>query len=91
LRRVVITGIGLISNIGIRLDEVGRSLREGRSGIGLDPSPRNGFIAGTPRLETPGGVSAALHLPVSSSAIGPRTVVKNSFGFGGTNSARALD
>jgi 3-oxoacyl-[acyl-carrier-protein] synthase I len=55
---------------------------------------RDGFIAGNPHLEVPDAVSAALELPVSSLPIRPRTILKNSFGFGGTNAAvvlRALD
>lgn len=35
-RRVVITGIGIWSCIGNNIDEVARSLRAGRSGIGID-------------------------------------------------------
>ena len=35
-RRVVITGIGIWSCIGRNVDEVERSLREGRSGIGVE-------------------------------------------------------
>ncbi len=35
-RRVVITGMGIYSSIGKNLDEVTRSLYEGRSGIGVD-------------------------------------------------------
>ncbi len=55
---------------------------------------RDGFIAGNPHLEVPDVVSAALELPVSSVPIRPRTILKNSFGFGGTNATvvlRALD
>ena len=36
-RRVVITGIGIWSCIGKNKEEVTASLREGRSGIGIDP------------------------------------------------------
>ncbi len=36
-RRVVITGMGIWSCIGTDLDQVRRSLYEGRSGIGIDP------------------------------------------------------
>lgn len=36
-RRVVITGMGIYSCIGTNLEEVTTSLREGRSGIGIDP------------------------------------------------------
>jgi 3-oxoacyl-[acyl-carrier-protein] synthase II len=36
-RRVVVTGVGLTSPIGNSLDEVSRSLREGRGGVGLFP------------------------------------------------------
>jgi 3-oxoacyl-[acyl-carrier-protein] synthase-1 len=34
-RRVVVTGMGLVSCLGLTLDEVAKSLRAGRSGIGL--------------------------------------------------------
>ena len=34
-RRVVVTGMGLVSCLGLTLDAVSHSLREGRSGIGL--------------------------------------------------------
>ena len=36
-KRVVVTGMGIYSCIGKNLDEVTKSLREGRSGIGIDP------------------------------------------------------
>ena len=43
--RVVITGLGIWSSIGTNLGEVTESLREGRSGIGLDPERRElGYI-----------------------------------------------
>jgi len=51
---------------------------------------RDGFIAGNPHLQTPDEVSAALHLPVTSLEVRPRTILKNSFGFGGTNAAVVL-
>ena len=38
--RVVITGLGIYSVIGKNIEEVRKSLYEGRSGIGLDPSRR---------------------------------------------------
>ncbi|MBC8241589.1 MAG: beta-ketoacyl-ACP synthase I, partial [Alphaproteobacteria bacterium] len=37
MRRVVITGMGIISSIGNSRDEVAQSLREGRSGIVAAP------------------------------------------------------
>lgn len=37
MRRVVVTGIGIYSCIGKNQEEVTASLREGRSGIGVDP------------------------------------------------------
>jgi 3-oxoacyl-[acyl-carrier-protein] synthase-1 len=55
---------------------------------------REGFIAGNPHLESPDEAAAALHLPVKSLAQRPRTILKNSFGFGGTNASvvlRAVD
>ena len=36
-RRVVITGIGIWSCLGKNVDEVKNSLKDGRSGIGIDP------------------------------------------------------
>jgi len=36
-KRVVITGIGIYSCIGKNVDEVAKSLYEGKSGIGIDP------------------------------------------------------
>lgn len=52
-RRVVITGMGIYSCIGTNLEEVSRSLYEGKSGIGVDPlrkeygyrSPLTGVVA----------------------------------------------
>ena len=37
MKRAVITGLGTVSCLGLTPDEVSRALREGRSGIGLDP------------------------------------------------------
>jgi 3-oxoacyl-[acyl-carrier-protein] synthase-1 len=37
MRRVVITGMGIYSCIGKNIDEVSKSLYEGKSGIGIDP------------------------------------------------------
>ncbi len=37
MKRVVITGTGIYSVIGKNLNEVTSSLKEGRSGIGIDP------------------------------------------------------
>jgi 3-oxoacyl-[acyl-carrier-protein] synthase-1 len=39
-KRVVITGMGIYSCIGKNLDEVAKSLYEGKSGIGIDPKRR---------------------------------------------------
>ena len=36
-KRVVITGIGIWSCLGKNVEEVAQALREGRSGIGIDP------------------------------------------------------
>jgi len=38
MRRAVITGLGIYSCIGKNLEEVAKSLYEGKSGIGIDPS-----------------------------------------------------
>lgn len=46
MRKVVITGMGIYSCIGKKLDEVRDSLYEGRSGIGIDPKRiEAGFIS----------------------------------------------
>ncbi len=37
MRRVVITGVGIYSCIGKNIDEVAKSLYEGKSGIGIEP------------------------------------------------------
>lgn len=54
MRRVVITGIGIISSIGNDVDEVMTSLKEGRSGIVSSPSyAEHGFrsqIHGMPKI-----------------------------------------
>jgi 3-oxoacyl-[acyl-carrier-protein] synthase-1 len=51
---------------------------------------RDGFIAGNPHLEEPDEVSSQLHLPVQALQTRPRTILKNSFGFGGTNASVVL-
>jgi 3-oxoacyl-[acyl-carrier-protein] synthase I len=51
---------------------------------------RDGFIAGNAHLKTPDDVSAGLNLPVASLPVRPRTILKNSFGFGGTNASLVL-
>ena len=54
LRRVVITGIGIISSIGNNKDEVKTSLKEGRSGIVFSPDyAEHGFrsqVHGAPKI-----------------------------------------
>ena len=39
-RRVVVTGMGIVSSLGCNLDEVGQSLQQVRSGIGFSPQAR---------------------------------------------------
>ncbi|MEM9474279.1 MAG: beta-ketoacyl-ACP synthase I [Pseudomonadota bacterium] len=55
MRRVVITGLGIISPIGNDAAEVSDSLRVGRSGIGFEPNyAENGFrsqVAGIPKID----------------------------------------
>jgi 3-oxoacyl-[acyl-carrier-protein] synthase II len=57
-RRVVITGIGLVSPVGIGTDETWQALREGRSGIAriqsFDPGPFACQIAGEVKGFDPG-------------------------------------
>ncbi|KAJ55956.1 3-oxoacyl-ACP synthase [Actibacterium mucosum KCTC 23349] len=55
MRRVVITGIGIVSPIGNNVAEVEASLRDGRSGIVTEPVyAENGFrsqVAGIPQID----------------------------------------
>lgn len=51
---------------------------------------RDGFIAGNPHLTTPDPQCSMIHLPPATLPQRPRTVLKNSFGFGGTNAAMVL-
>ena len=87
MRRVVVTGLGIVSSIGNNAQEVLASLREGRSGItandaGLEESdvinPRTGVVAGS------GGPSTSAMLAAhqvaldtgSTKRIGPFAVPK---------------
>ncbi len=55
MRRVVVTGLGIVSSIGNNADEVTQSLREAKSGISFSPDfAENGFrsqVWGKPALE----------------------------------------
>ena len=55
MRRVVITGLGIISPIGNTADEVSASLRAGKSGIAFEPNyAEHGFrsqVAGIPQID----------------------------------------
>ena len=55
MRRVVVTGIGIISSIGNNTDEVLSSLKEGKSGIVAAPDyTEHGFrsqIHGMPKID----------------------------------------
>jgi 3-oxoacyl-[acyl-carrier-protein] synthase-1 len=51
---------------------------------------RDGFIAGNHTLSEPDARCAAVSLPKQSLAVRPKTVLKNSFGFGGTNASIVL-
>ncbi|MBB4658194.1 beta-ketoacyl-ACP synthase I [Parvularcula dongshanensis] len=55
MRRVVVTGLGIVSSIGNTLDDVTRSLREGRSGLTHSPEmAERGFksqVWGRPKLD----------------------------------------
>jgi 3-oxoacyl-[acyl-carrier-protein] synthase I len=50
----------------------------------------HGFIAGNPHLRTPDAETARLHLPRQTLEQRPRTLLKNAFGFGGTNASLVL-
>jgi 3-oxoacyl-[acyl-carrier-protein] synthase-1 len=51
---------------------------------------RDGFIAGNHTLETPDERCSVLNLPKKSLEVRPQTILKNSFGFGGTNGSVVL-
>ena len=55
MRRVVVTGIGIVSSIGNNVEEVTQSLRDGRSGIDIEPKQKElGFrshVAGTLKID----------------------------------------
>ncbi len=51
---------------------------------------RDGFIAGNPNLIEADAACAGLNLPKTTLAQRPRTILKNSFGFGGTNASVVL-
>jgi len=55
MRRVVITGMGIVSSIGNNVGEVAQALRSGRSGISFAPEyAENGFrsqVHGMPRID----------------------------------------
>jgi len=55
MRRVVVTGMGIVSSIGATAPEVAASLREGRSGIGFAPDyAERGFrcqVHGVPQVD----------------------------------------
>ncbi len=55
---------------------------------------RDGFIAGNHTLIEPDSRCVGINLPRKSLAVRPKTILKNSFGFGGTNGSivlRAVD
>ncbi len=59
MSRVVITGLGIYSSLGVNREEVTQSLREGRSGIILDPARkkfgyRSGLTGYVPRPQLKG-------------------------------------
>lgn len=45
MRRVVITGMGIVSSLGTNQDEVTRSLRDSIPGIGFSRKPRTTVCA----------------------------------------------
>jgi 3-oxoacyl-[acyl-carrier-protein] synthase-1 len=51
---------------------------------------RDGFIAGNHTMTEPDARCAAVNLPKGSLDVRPRTILKNSFGFGGTNGSIVL-
>jgi 3-oxoacyl-[acyl-carrier-protein] synthase-1 len=57
MRRVVVTGMGIVSSIGSNVQEVLTSLREGKSGISFAPDyAEHGFrsqVHGMPNVDIP--------------------------------------
>ena len=72
-RRVLVTGMGIVSCIGNDLDTVARALREGRSGIGPAPAfAANGLashVAGIPSLDSLPAVRRPLRRFMSEPAL----------------------
>lgn len=56
MRRVVVTGLGIVSSIGNDAQEVAASLREAKSGISFSPDfAEHGFkcqVWGAPKIDT---------------------------------------
>lgn len=72
-RRVVVTGIGIYSCIGLNLDEVAKSLRAGKSGIVLDPvrkefGYRSGLTGMVPAPELKGLIGRRQRIQLSEEA-----------------------
>lgn len=72
-RRVVVTGIGIYSCIGLNLDEVAQSLREGKSGIVFDPvrkefGYRSGLTGMLPAPELKGAIGRRQRIQLSEEA-----------------------
>jgi 3-oxoacyl-[acyl-carrier-protein] synthase-1 len=72
MRRVVVTGLGIISCLGNNKDEVLDSLQQGRSGISFQPEYRElGFrsqVAGSIMLDTANLINRKLHRFMSDAA-----------------------
>ena len=72
MRRVVITGIGIVSSLGTNKEEVTRSLRDGRSGIEYIEEYRElGFrsqVAGTVKIDTDALIDRKLRRFMGNSA-----------------------
>lgn len=73
MRRVVVTGTGIYSCIGLNLDEVAESLRAGKSGIVLDPvrkefGYRSGLTGMLPRPELKGLIGRRQRIQLSEEA-----------------------
>jgi 3-oxoacyl-[acyl-carrier-protein] synthase-1 len=86
MRRVVVTGLGIVSSIGNNLQEVSTSLKEGKSGVEFIPEYKElGFrshVAGTVNIDTESLIDRKLRRFMGSSAaynyIAMREAVENS-------------
>ena len=86
MRRVVISGLGIVSSIGADAAEVTASLRDAKSGITFSPDfAENGFrcqVWGKPTLDPTELVDRRVEDALSGRGLGHRCLTASVFGFG---------